>query len=131
MMSKAWKGAFISFFAMFICWFGLNIRNLEMIRFVTTIYSAVLFIDFLFTGIVLAIRETTSPYCAFAIVNFVLGIGTAVFSIYDIKTDTDEWFQGLVGILLLAFVIPFIIVLLFIDWIAWKKNNSIKSVPSD
>lgn len=126
-MSKACKGALVSFILMVICWFGLNIDNFEMIRFVTTIYFAILFIGFLFTGTVKAIRKDTSPYCVFAIVNFVIGIGTALFSIYDIKTDTDEWFGGLVGILLLVFVIPFISVLLIIDFIAWKKSNKIKS----
>lgn len=124
-MSKAWKGAFVSFTLMVICWFGLNIDNFESIRFVTTIYSAVLFIDFLFTGIIKAIRKKASPYFVFAIVNFVLGMGTAIFSIYDIKTDTDEWFRGLVGTVLLVFVIPFIIVLLIIDFIAWKNSNKI------
>lgn len=124
-MSKAWKGAFVSFTLMVISWFGLNIDNFESIRFVTTIYSAVLFIDFLFTGIIKAIRKKASPYFVFAIVNFVLGMGTAIFSIYDIKTDTDEWFRGLVGTVLLVFVIPFIIVLLIIDFIAWKNSNKI------
>ena len=83
-MSKAWKCALVSFILMVVCWFGLNIDNFEMIRFAATIYSAILFIGFLFTGIVKAISKTTSPYCVFAIVNFVLGTGIAIYSIYDI-----------------------------------------------
>jgi len=125
-MSKVWKGAFVSFILMVICWLGLNIDNFEMIRFITTIYSAILFIGFLFTGIVKTIRNNVSSYCVFAIVNFLIGVGTTIFSIYDIKTDTDEWFGGLVGTVLLIFVIPFIIVLLIINFIFWKKNQKSK-----
>jgi len=57
-MSKAWKGALVSFILMVICWFGLNIDNFEMIRFVATIYSAILFVGFLFTGTVNTIRKS-------------------------------------------------------------------------
>ena len=66
-MSKAWKGALVSFILMVICWFGLNINNFEMIRFVTTIYSAILFVGFLFTGTVKTIKNSISPYCVFAL----------------------------------------------------------------
>jgi len=61
----------------------------------------------------------------------VIGIGTALFSIFDIKNNTDEWFGGLVGILLLVFVIPFVTGLLIIDFIAWKKSNKTKVANSD
>ena len=129
-MSKAWKGALVSFILMVICWFGLNVDNFEMIRFVTTIYSAILFVGFLFTGTVKTIKNSISPYCVFAIVNTVIGIGTAIYSIFDIKNDTDEWFGGLVGTILLVFVIPFVAVLLIIDFIAWKKSNKTKTANS-
>lgn len=123
-MTKIWIGTLVSFVLLIICWFGFNIDDFEMIRFITTIYSAILLACFLFTGAVKQIKETISTYCVFAVVNFVIGIGISIFSIYDIKINTDEWFGGLIGTVLLVFVIPFIILLLIIDFIVWKKSKS-------
>lgn len=123
-VNRIWKGALVSFIMLMICWFGLNISDLEMIRALTSTYLAILFVGFLFTGVVTKIGKNISPYFVFAAVNFLIGAGTAIYSIYDIKTDTDEWFGGLVGTLLLVFVIPFIVVLLISALVAWKINRS-------
>lgn len=129
-MTKVWKGTLISFILLMICWFGLNIENFEMIRFFTSIYSAILFVGFLFTGTVTKINKKISPYSVFAAVNLVIGASISVYSVYDIKTDTDEWFGGLVGTVLLVFVIPFIIILLITDLIVCKKADHSNSARS-
>lgn len=122
-MTKIWIGTLVSLILLIICWFGFNIDDFEMVRFMTTVYSSILFVCFLFTGVVKQIRKKASPYCIFAVVNFLIGISISIFSIYDIKTNVDEWFGGLLGTILLVFVIPFIILLLIIDFVVWKKSK--------
>ena len=90
------------------------------------IYSAILFICFLFTWVIKLIKKTISPYLVFAVVSFVIGIGISIFSVYDMKIHEDEWFGGLVGAVLLVYVVPFIILLLIIDLIIWKVRKSKK-----
>ena len=123
-MTKIWKGTLVSLILLIICWFGFNIDDFEMLRFITTVYFAILFVCFLFTGTVNQIRKNTSPYCIFAAVNILIGISIFIFSIYDMKINADEWFGGLLGTILLFYVIPFIILLLIIDFIVWKKSKS-------
>ena len=124
-MNKIWTGALVSLLLLMLFWFGFDlIENFEPIRFITSVYAAILLICFLFTGIVKQIRKKASPYRFFAAVDIVIGIGISVFSIYDIKCDTDEWFKGLLGTVLLVYVVPFIILLLIIDLILWKKRKS-------
>ena len=125
-MNKIWIGALVSLILVIICWFGFNIDNIEILRFVTTIYSAILFICFLFTWVIKLIKKTISPYLVFAVVSFVIGIGISIFSVYDMKIHEDEWFGGLVGAVLLVYVVPFIILLLIIDLIIWKVRKSKK-----
>ncbi|MBP0968421.1 MAG: hypothetical protein J5722_12360 [Oscillospiraceae bacterium] len=124
-MNKIWTGALVSLLLLMLFWFGFDlIENFEPIRFITSVYAAILFVCFLFTGIVKQIRKKASSYCIFAAVDFVIGIGVSVYSVYDIKFDTDEWFKGLLGTVLLVYVVPFIILLLIIDLILWKKRKS-------
>lgn len=122
-MTKIWIGTLFSLILMILCWFVFSIDNFEMVRFLTTIYCAISFICFLFTGVVKQIKKNASPYCVFAVINFLIGISLFIFSIYDIN-DSDGWFPGLVGSILLAFVIPFIILLFIIDFVVWKKSKS-------
>ena len=123
-MGKVWTCAAASFGLSVICWVVFSMSGFEMIRVMTTVYSGILCVGLLFTGGAGMIRKSASPYCVFAAVNVILAIGIAAYSVYDIKTDTDEWFGGLVGVLLLAFVIPFIAVLLVADIIVWKKSRA-------
>ena len=82
------------------------------------IYSAILFFDLMLTGIIKKFRKNISIYTVFAVINFIIGIGITMYSIYDIKTHIS-FFPGLI----LTFVIPFIAVLLITDLIVWKKNR--------
>ena len=125
-MNKIWIGALVSLILVIICWFGFNIDNFEIIRFMTTAYSAILFVCFLFTWVIKLIKKTISPYLVFAVVNFLIGIDISIFSVYDMKSHADEWFGGLVGAVLLVYVVPFIIILLIIDFIIWRISKSKK-----
>lgn len=82
------------------------------------IYSAILFFDLMLTGIIKKFRKNISTYTVFAVINFIIGIGISIYSIYDIKTHIS-FFPGLI----LTFVIPFIVVLLITDLIVWRKNR--------
>lgn len=125
-MDKIWIGILISLIILIICWLGYKTSIFEMIQFMIPIYSAILFACFLFTVAVKQIKKNISPYCVFAIVNVVIGIGISIFSIYDLKIHSDEWLGGLVGAVLLVYVIPFIMLLLIIDFIVWKISKSKK-----
>ncbi|MGN1187867.1 MAG: hypothetical protein ACI4R6_05185 [Lachnospiraceae bacterium] len=65
--------------------------------------------------------RTVSPYRIFAITDVIIGVLVAVYSVYDIMTDTG-FFAGLVGTLLLVFVLPIVVVLLLGDFICWRVH---------
>ena len=62
-----------------------------------------------------------SPYRIFAITDGIIGGIVAAYSVYDIMTDTG-YFAGLVGVLLLIFVLPIVAVLLLGDFICWRVH---------
>ena len=86
------------------------------------VYSAILFFDLMLTGIIKKFRKNISIYTVFAVINFIIGIGISIYSIYDIKTK-PSFSLGLIGSFSLPFVIPFIAVLLITDLIVWRKNR--------
>ena len=65
--------------------------------------------------------RTLSPYRIFAITDGIIGVIVAASSVYDIMTDTG-FFAGLVGTLLLIFVLPIVAVLLLGDFICWRVH---------
>ena len=65
--------------------------------------------------------RTVSPYRVFAITDGIIGVLVAAYSVYDIMTDTG-FFAGLVGTLLLIFVLPIVAVLLLVDFICWRVH---------
>ena len=64
----------------------------------------------------------TSPYLVFAGADILIGICVAAYAVYDIQTDTG-WFAGLLGTLLLIFVLPIVLVLLLADVLVWKLKK--------
>ena len=58
-----------------------------------------------------------SPFFVFGVVDGVLCVLVAAYAAYDIATDTG-WFAGLLGTLLLIFVVPALAALLLADIIA-------------
>ena len=65
--------------------------------------------------------RVVSPYRIFAITDVIIGVCVAVYSVYDIMTDTG-FFAGLVGTLLLIFILPIVAVLLLGDFICWRVH---------
>lgn len=108
--------------AVFLCFFLIVIQiagaEILVALGVAAIVSFLLFISFLVISIVEKLRKHFSPYRIFAIVNICLGVCVSAYAVYDIKTDVGL-FAGLLGAVLLAFVIPVIVLLLIADFIVW------------
>lgn len=108
-------------------WFALIILNpssLEIYLLISATAFSVLFICFSAICIAQKISKTISPYRVFAICDITIGIAVAAYAIYDITTDVDRFFSGLLGVLLLIFVIPVVAALLIIDFIVWLCGRS-------
>lgn len=118
-----------------LIWFALiilNISSFEAWLFIFAIFFSLLFICFTAICIAQKISKTISPYRVFAICDITIGIAVAAYAIYDITTDVDRFFPGLLGALLLIFVIPTVAALLIIDFIVWlrvrykRRKNSLE-----
>lgn len=66
--------------------------------------------------------KNRTGYAVFAVTDIILAIMTAAYAVYDIKTSTG-WFAGLLGMLLLVFVLPVNGVYLLVDLIAWHVRK--------
>lgn len=51
-----------------------------------------------------------------------LGISVAAYAVYDILTDTG-WFAGLMGSVLLIYVVPLIVLLFVIDFVLYRRSK--------
>ncbi|MBE6113878.1 MAG: hypothetical protein E7191_02250 [Erysipelotrichaceae bacterium] len=82
-----------------------------------------------YTGVCLFYKfaPSMSPYKAFALVDGLIGLALALYAVYDILTDTG-WFAGLLGAIILMFIVPINMGLLVVDLILWyiHKNNTRK-----
>ena len=87
-----------------------------------TIACILVTVYFLIIAICSRIKENISPYKLFAILDLVFGLIVTIYAVYDILTDTG-WFAGLLGTLLLIFIVPICIVLLIIDLILWRRSK--------
>ncbi len=71
-------------------------------------------------------KKAPSPCGVFAIVDLILMLGTSIYVVYDITTGVG-WFAGLVGVLLLIYVLPCMLLLLMIDGVValviWRKKR--------
>lgn len=124
-MSKYWKRAIALFVVACICWYVVIViipPHFEGILGITAVASSILCVCFLVIAIIRQIKPGVSSYMIFALTDGLLGVGVTAYAIYDILTDTG-WFAGLLGMLLLIFVVPVIIVLLIIDFILYKKSK--------
>ncbi|MBQ9972687.1 MAG: hypothetical protein IJP24_04100 [Firmicutes bacterium] len=79
-------------------------------------------ICFLALTICKLIWKKASPYKVFAIIDIIMGGGVLGYAIYDIKTDTG-WFAGLLGALLIMFVVPVFVALLIADVALWYRHR--------
>lgn len=92
------------------------------IVFVGAILSTIICIGFSLISIVNRISAKASPYLVFAITDIIIGVFVTIYSVYDIHTDKGIM-AGLLGIILLLFVVPCSVVLLVIDVVVWIINR--------
>lgn len=111
--------------SMLVCWYiGIVISplNLELILCFVAMVSSILCICFTIIAIMKQIKPNVSGYKIFAWIDSIIGVGVGIYAVYDILTDKG-WFAGLLGWLLVIFVIPVIVALLIIDFILYKIQN--------
>ena len=107
------------------CWFVLivlNPSNLELILAFAAVALTIAAVCFLAASIGGKPGKSASPYLIFAVTDILIGICVAAYAIYDIQTSTG-WFAGLLGTLLLIFVLPIVLVLLLADVLVWKLKK--------
>lgn len=104
----------------FICWLFSVLGDGVVVIFCAIIGTIVaLAFYFIFLTALIANKcgkQKPSPYSVFAIVDIILMLGTSIYAVYDIMTDVG-WFSGLVGWLLLIYVLPCMLAVLIIDGI--------------
>lgn len=129
-MSKFWKRAIVSFFVAFVCWYLAIVimpADFEVLLGIAAIVTSILCVCFFVIAIIKQIKPNVSNYKIFACTDGLIGIGVTIYAIYDILTDTG-WFAGLVGTLLLIFVVPVVLLLLIIDFILYMRNKKINEI---
>ena len=106
------------------CWFVLIVLNPSGLELVLAIAAALTIaaVCSLAVSIGRKFCRRTSPYLVFAGADILIGICVAAYAVYDIQTDTG-WFAGLLGTLLLIFVLPIVLVLLLADVLVWKLKK--------
>lgn len=128
-MSKYAKTALILCVSAVLCWIVLivvNPSNLELLLAAAAVVLTVAFLCFLAISISQRVNKSLSPYQVFAVVDGLIGLCVFIYAIYDIKTGTG-YFGGLVGVLLLIFVLPIIAALLLADFLVWRARRAKKS----
>lgn len=99
----------------------------EIVLSLAVVSAVITSICFISVAIVRKFNSRLSPYRIFAITDVFVGICVAGYAVYDILNSVG-WFAGLLGVLLLIFVIPIVAVLLLADFLIWffkcrKKNQ--------
>ena len=133
-MKKVLKWAGIAFAAAAACWFILIVWNpsdFEIWFAAAAIVSSILFVCLLAVCGVswLAARKgkNVSPYKIFAAADLLVGLLVAAYAVHDILTSVG-FFGGLLGVLLLLFVMPVVAAFLVIDLIlAVRKKRRIRN----
>jgi hypothetical protein len=93
--------------------------HFEIILYVCGIASTATFICLSVVCIVRLISRNISPYAVFGVTDSVLAIVVALYAIYNIKTDTSWFMPGLIGGILLMFVVPILLLLFVVNFIMW------------
>lgn len=114
-MSTQAKRVWITFALAALCWvveIFINPSNWELPFLIAATLFTLLFLSFAAISIVRKLRGRCSPYRIFALINTLVGLAITAYTVYDIRTDTG-WFAGLFGVILLIFIDPVIVLLLF------------------
>ena len=133
-MKKVLKWAGIAFAAAAACWIILILwssSDYEIWFAAAAIVSTILFVCLLAVCGVswMAARKgkKVSPYKIFAAADLLVGLLVAAYAVHDILTAVG-FFGGLLGVLLLIFVMPVVAAFLVIDFIlAVKKKRRIRN----
>lgn len=133
-MKKMLKWAGIAFAAAAVCWCILIVWNpsdFEIWFAAAAIVSSILFVCLLAVCGVswMAARKAkkVSPYKIFAAADLLVGLLVAAYAVHDI-VNAVGFFGGLLGALLLIFVMPVVAAFLVIDFIlAVKKKRRIRN----
>ena len=133
-MKKVLKWAGIAFAAAAVCWCILIVWNpsdFEIWLAAAAIVSSILFVCLLAVCGVswMAARKgkKVSTYKIFAAADLLVGLLVAAYAVHDILTAVG-FFGGLLGALLLIFVMPMVAALLVIDFIlAVRKKRRIRN----
>ncbi len=123
------KWAFLSFCLMAMSWYiflAVNPSNLELVFLDLCSALTILFAGFFFICVCTWIAEKRgkqiSPYRVFAVVDIVIGTFVVTCAVLDIWLD-DGWFGGLIGVFLLVFVVPVVLLLLALDYILYELRK--------
>ena len=133
-MKKVLKWAGIAFAAAAVCWCILIVWNpsdFEIWLAAAAIVSSILFVCLLAVCGVSRIAarkgKKVSPYKIFAAADLLVGLLVAAYAVHDI-VNAVGFFGGLLGALLLIFVMPMVAALLVIDFIlAVRKKRRIRN----
>lgn len=125
-MSKPVKITIFSFVLAVVCWLIEIVAEPSAIIAVAAVVLSIIFLCFLSVSICSWIakkrEKDISAYKIFAAADCCIGILVTMYAVYDIKTDVG-FMAGMVGFLLLLFVIPIVLVLLVADFIIWKLKK--------
>ncbi|MGN0710460.1 MAG: hypothetical protein ACI4LO_01775 [Anaerovoracaceae bacterium] len=98
----------------------------EIVLSLVAISAVIASICFISVAIIRKFNRSLSPYRIFAIADIFVGICVAGYAVYDILTSVG-WFAGLLGVLLLIFVMPIVAALLLADFLVWFLKNRKKN----
>ena len=127
-MSKYTKTALVLCVSAAFCWFVLivlNPSNLEFILALAAIALTIAAVCSLAVSIGRKLCKQASPYLIFAVTDILIGICVVAYAVYDIKTSTG-WFAGLLGTLLLIFVLPIVLIFLLADVLVRRLKKTKK-----
>lgn len=111
-----------------VCWtaaIAAEPGRLQLLFAAAAAIFSIVFICFLAISIARRVNQQLSPYLVFAIADGFLGLCVSAYAVYDLITDTG-WFAGIVGTLLLIFVMPIILILLLADFLLYRQHKSPK-----
>ncbi len=125
-MLKSWGGVLALFVIAFVCWYvGVLVAPsfFFVIFEIAAVIASVLCLCFFVIAVVRQFRPDASSYRIFAWTDGLLGITVTAYAVFGIMIDTGGLLSGFLGLILLIYVVPMIILLLAADFILYKRNK--------
>ncbi len=110
----------------FVCWYvGVLVAPsfFFVIFEIAAVIASVLCLCFFVIAVVRQFRPDASSYRIFAWTDGLLGITVTAYAVFGIMIDTGGLLSGFLGLILLIYVVPMIILLLAADFILYKRNK--------